>query len=149
PPPSNIPPPTEPVCSTPQTSPTDPVCPNTHPTTPTNGVCPNTHPSDPVPGVCPNPNLTYGPTSGVCPNAFPTNPTPAVCPASGPTPPEVTPAPVCQVVGTTTTVPPGGSNTICRQGGILYKEVPTTVTACGDSLPGQEGTCGGGVTHIS
>jgi hypothetical protein len=53
------------------------------------------------------------------------------------------------VPSTTTTIPPGGSNTICRQGGVLFKEVPTVVTACGDSLPGPDGTCGGGVTHVS
>jgi hypothetical protein len=148
PPPSGIPEPTEPVCPNPTpTTPGPASCPNANPTTPVPGSCPNPDPSPgPVAGSCPNPGLTYGPVPGVCPNPSPTDPVPAVCPEPG-EPPGGTP--ICEVNATSTTVPPGGTTTICNPGGILFKEVPTLIKACGDELPGPDGDCGGGTTHVS
>ena len=114
---------------------------------PTPAFCPNPDETDPIPGVCPNPDATTGSVPGVCPNPNPTDPVPAVCPDPGEPLPDG--SVICEVNATSTLVPPGGSSTICNPGGILFKEVPTLIKACGDSLPGPDGTCGGGTTHVS
>jgi len=49
----------------------------------------------------------------------------------------------------TTTIPPGGSGTTCLPGGVLFKEVATTVSVCGDSVPGPDGTCLDGISNVS
>ncbi len=138
PPPSNIPPPT------------DPVCPNPVPTTPIAGSCPNPHPSPgPVDGVCPNPNPSPGPVLGVCPNPNLSSPVAGACPSAGPPAPPVTDTPTCQVDPSTTTIPPGGSVTTCRPGGALFKEVPTAVSVCGDTIPGPDGQCLDAISNVS
>jgi hypothetical protein len=73
----------------------------------------------------------------------------AVCPFPGPPPPIVADAPVCTVDPGVETIPPGGATTVCRPGGVLFKEVPSVVSVCGDSIPGPDGTCGDGVSNVS
>ncbi len=115
PPPPNIPPPIPAVC------------PNPNPSAgPVPGVCPNTHPTFPIDGVCPNPHPSAGPVPGVCPVL------------TDPPPPE---SETCIVTNTVATIPPGGSSTVCTPGGVLYKEVPTAITICGDGIPGVDGVC--------
>lgn len=103
-------------------------------------------PEDPM---CPNPNPSSGPTSGVCPNPNPSSPIDGVCPNPGPPPPQVVEAPVCEVEQSTTTIPPGGSSTTCISGGVLFREVPSAITVCGDGLPGPDGQCLDAVSHVS
>jgi hypothetical protein len=110
PPPSNIPPPT------------DPYCPNTTP------------PADPTDPFCLNPSPS-GPTDPECPPPGPPSPPP--------------PAPVCVVQPDTVTVPPGESATICRQAGLLFKEVPAVVRVCGDGIPGPDGECLDSVSKVT
>jgi hypothetical protein len=57
--------------------------------------------------------------------------------------------PACVVNASTTTIPPGGSITTCEGGGLLFKEVPSDIRVCGDGLPGPDGTCQGGISHVS
>jgi len=121
--------------------------PNIPPPTPL--VCPNPDPSPgPVPGVCPNPDPS-SPVAGSCPNPDPSSPVPGVCPAPGPSVPSVEEAPTCEVNATTQSVPPGGSATICRQGGVLFKEVTSTIKVCGDGIPGVDGACNNTTTKIT
>lgn len=124
-PPSNIPPPTVPVCPNP---------------TPVPG---------PVPGVCPNPDPSPGPVPGTCPNPATTSPIPGVCPVPGPPAPPVEPTPICQINPGTETIPAGGSSTTCRPGGLLFREVASTVSVCGDSIPGPDGRCNDGISNVS
>jgi hypothetical protein len=124
-PPSDIPPPTPPVCPNPDPSPG-----------PVAGVCPNPDPTSPIPGVCPNPHPSPGPVAGVCP-------------APGPPGPAVNETMTCVVNESTQSIPPGGSSTLCRQGGVLFKEVPTAIVVCGDGVPGVDGLCHDAATKVS
>jgi hypothetical protein len=116
---------------------------------PSSPFCPDTPPADPVPAVCPNPNPSPGPVDGVCPNPSPTHPVAGVCPSTGEPPPPVAEAPVCTVDPGTETVPPGETSVVCRPGGVLFKEVPSIVSVCGDTIPGPQGTCLDGVSNVS
>jgi len=128
--------------------PTPPSCPNPDPSSgPVEGQCPNPDPSFPTGGVCPNPDPSPGPVERFCP-ASPL-PVAGVCPDPGPPVPPVEDAPVCEIEENSITIPPGGSTTLCRPGGVLFKEVPSVIRACGDSLPGPDGICQDGVTHVS
>jgi hypothetical protein len=163
-PPSNVPPPTPPACPNlnpspgpvagvcPNPSPSVPiggVCPNPNPSTgPIGGVCPNPDPSSPTGGVCPNPDPS-SPTAGVCGNPSPSYPVTGVCPDPGSPPPTEDATPNCVANETTQTIPPGGSSTICNQGGVLFKEVPTSVTVCGDGIPGVNGVCNNTSTKVT
>jgi hypothetical protein len=129
-----------------QVDPTPPipaVCPATPP--PSYGICPSSSPVDPY---CPN----LSPTSehkGQCPNLSPSNgPVPGFCPApagqSG-----TADTPTCTIEESTTTIPPGGSNTTCRQGGVLFKEVPTGISVCGDGIPGVDGSCNNSTSKVT
>ena len=131
------------------------------------GVSCNTHCGEGTRGVCsgseglytctcvegsPGPPPPPGPSSTppTCTPGDPEKPgTPVSCPSSGSEAPTATDTPTCDVDGTSTTVPPGGSSTTCRPGGLLFKEVPSAVSACGDSLPGPNGVCLSGVSHVS
>jgi hypothetical protein len=137
-PPSDIPPPTSPVCPNPDPSPgpVAGVCPNPDPTSPVPGVCPNPDPDSPSPGVCPNPDPSPGPVAGVCPPPSPPGP-------------DVVETATCVVNETTLFIPPGGSATLCHQGGVLFKEVPTAIVVCGDGLPGVDGQCNNATTKVS
>jgi stigma-specific protein Stig1 len=121
PPPSHIPPPTPPFCGNPD-------------------------PPDPVPGHCPNPNPS-GPVDAVCPNPTPSYSTAAVCPEPGPETAEGTP--ICTINPATTTLAPGATATFCRPGGLLFKEIVTTIRVCGDSIPGPDGDCQDGVSKVT
>jgi hypothetical protein len=137
-PPSNIPPPTAPVCPNPDPSPgPEPsACPNPHPSSPIPGSCPNPDPSSPHPGYCPNPHPSPGPIAGVCPDGG----------EPAPLPDETL---ICTIEEHTETVAPGASASTCNPGGGLFKEVPTTVTVCGDGIPGVEGQCNNATTKIT
>ena len=108
-------------------------------------------PNTPQPTVpmCPNPNPSPGPVPGVCPNPNPSGPVPGVCPSPGPPAPDVDEAPVCTVDPGAESIPPGGSTTICRPGGVLFKEVASAVSVCGDTIPGPDGTCADGISNVS
>lgn len=125
PPPSNIPPPTNPFCSNPNP---DPV---------------------PVAGACPNPNVNPSPTPGFCPNPIQSGPAPGACPDPGPPAPEVEETPICTALPVETTIPAGGSLTTCRPSGLVFREIAQTVSVCGDTIPGPDGTCGDGVSNVS
>jgi len=133
-------------------SPTDPTpgyCRNESPTNPTPGFCQNETPSDPIPGSCPNTNPT-SPVPGYCRNTDPSpGPSAGVCPESGEPAPNENEAAICTIPETTTTIPPGGSSTTCTGGGVLFKEVPTEITVCGDGIPGVDGLCGDTATRIT
>jgi hypothetical protein len=58
-------------------------------------------------------------------------------------------APTCQADAIDEIIPPGGSSTVCRPGGLLFRELPVEVTVCGDSIPGPDGTCGEGVSNVA
>ncbi len=85
----------------------------------------------PIPPVCPNLTPPAPPHAGACPNP-------------GPPPPAVVEAPVCIFNDEQSTVPPGGSITTCRPGGVLFKEVPTQIDVCTEFNPFDPGTCAGG-----
>ena len=102
-------------------------------------------PTDPY---CPNTNPQPDPTDPFCLNPDPSGPTPPDCPDPGPPPPQP-PAPVCVIEAGTSVVPPGGTTTNCYQGGLLFKEVPTVVRVCGDSIPGPDGECQDGVSKVT
>lgn len=136
--PVDPPPPNTPV-------PTDPFCPNPAPSPgPVPGVCPNPSPTTPVPSECPD---QVDPVAGGCVNPNPTSPIAPVCPDPGPPAPAVDVAPICDALAIEETIPPGGTATICRPGGVLFREEPTVVTVCGDSIPGPDEDCGQGVTN--
>jgi hypothetical protein len=122
-PPSLIPPPTPPVCAS-----TDP--------SPVPGVCPNPEPTSPIPGSCPNPAPSPGPVPGVCP-------------APAPPGPAIDETATCIVNETTVSIPPGGSSTLCHQGGVLFKEVASEIFVCGDGLPGVDGQCNSAATKVT
>jgi hypothetical protein len=130
-------------------APTQPVCPNPDPSSPVGGVCPNANPTFPFPGECANPNPSPGPAAGMCPNPSPTWPVPGWCPSPGPPAPDVEPTPDCLVEAGEETVPPGGSTTICRPAGLLFREVAASVSVCGDTIPGPDGACADGVSNVS
>jgi hypothetical protein len=137
-PPSNIPPPTSPVCPNPHPSP-GPVagyCHNPDPSSPIPGSCPNPDPSSPIPGVCPNPQPSPGPSAGVCPEA------------GGP-PPTENETPTCIIEEHTSTIAAGGSDTTCNPGGVIFKEVPTEITVCGDGIPGVDGQCNNTASKVT
>jgi hypothetical protein len=50
---------------------------------------------------------------------------------------------------TTQTIEPGHATTTCTPGGILFKEVPTTLTVCGDGIPGIDGQCGASTSRAT
>lgn len=99
--------------------------------------------------VCPRPGPDTGPVGGVCPNPNPSFPVPGVCPFPGPPAPVVEEAPVCQIDAGTETIPPGGSTTVCRPGGLLFREVASVVSVCGDGIPGPTGACQDGVSNVA
>jgi hypothetical protein len=105
-------------------------------------------PGTPLPR--PIPPIVQAPTDAFCPT-FDDHPEPVagVCPQSAPSGPLDGEAPVCTVDPTTTTVAVGETATICRPGGILFKEVPTQVSVCGDGIPGQDGECSGGISKVT
>jgi hypothetical protein len=55
----------------------------------------------------------------------------------------------CVVNETTLSIPPGGSSTLCHQGGVLFKEVPMSIVVCGDGLPGVDGQCNNATTKVT
>jgi hypothetical protein len=98
----------------------------------------------------PPPPHAPGATAPSCPNPHPVSGAlPSVCPNPGPPAPNVTDAPTCQINPSTQTIPPGGSSTTCRPGGVLFKEVTGTVSVCGDGLPGIDGQCANGISKVS
>jgi len=103
----------------------------------------------PMDPFCPNPNPSPGPVPGGCANPNPTSPQPAVCPSPGPPAPQVSVAPTCETVGDEQTVLPGETITTCTPGGLLFREVPTVLTVCGDTIPGPDGTCGSTVSNVA
>jgi hypothetical protein len=120
---------------------------NCVPGTPAPPLPPNTPlPTSPD---CPNDNPPPDTTDPYCANTSPSGPVPGECPSPGPPPPEIPEAPVCAVLASTVTIPPGESSTNCHAGGVLFKEVPTVVRVCGDSIPGPDGTCGDGVSQVT
>ncbi len=119
-------------------TPSDPIpgyCHNETPSDPIPGSCPNEEPSSPVPGYCQNPDPSPGPVAGVCPEP------------SGP--PPGTGTETCTLPETTTTIPPGGSSITCLPGGVLFKEVATEITVCGDGIPGVDGQCNNATTKVT
>jgi hypothetical protein len=89
------------------------------------------------------------PVGGYCPNGSEKLGTiPGYCPEPG-EPPAATDTPVCTIDQTTQTIPPGGSASTCIPGGVLFKEVPTSITVCGDSIPGVNGLCNNSATKIT
>jgi hypothetical protein len=151
PPPPNIPPPTPPECPNPNPSPgpVDGNCPNSNPSTPVPGSCRNPNPSSPIDGVCPNPNPS-SPEPGSCPNPHPSPGTyPGVCPDPQPPLPEVDETPICTLEARTDTIEPGNSLTTCISGGVLFKEVSTAITVCGDGVPGVDGECNNSTTKVT
>jgi hypothetical protein len=137
-PPSNIPPPTPSIC------------PNTNPSPgPVPGVCVNPHPSSPIPGSCPNPNPS-SPHPGYCPNPHPSpGPVPGVCPDGGEPAPIEGETETCLVNTRTETIAAGASTTTCNPGGVLFKEVATEITVCGDGIPGVEGECNNSTSKVT
>ncbi len=133
-------------------SPTDPIpgyCQNPTPTEPTPGFCQNKAPSDPIPGSCPNPTPS-SPVAGYCQNQDPSpGPVAGVCPESGEPAPIENEAATCTIPEATTTIPPGGSSTTCTGGGVLFKEIATEITVCGDGIPGVDGLCGNTATRVT
>ena len=145
--------PTEPTpgyChNTTPSEPTPGYCHNASPTNPTPGFCRNESPSDPIPGSCPNPTPS-SPVPGYCQNTHPSpGPVAGVCPESGSPAPIENETATCTFPETTTTIPPGGSSTTCSQGGVLFKEIATEITVCGDGIPGVDGQCNNAATKIT
>ncbi|HET9300036.1 MAG TPA: hypothetical protein VFO11_08825, partial [Candidatus Polarisedimenticolaceae bacterium] len=103
---------------------------------------------DPTEPYCPNTNPPPDPTDPFCLNPDPSGPTPPECPVPGPPAPQP-PAPVCVVLAGSITVPPGETATICHPGGLVFKEVPSVVRVCGDSIPGDDGECLDGVSKVT
>jgi hypothetical protein len=149
-PPPNFSPPTASFCPNPNPSyPVGAVCPNPNPSSPIAGGCSNPNPSHPIAGVCPNPDPT-SPIPGVCPNPTPSpGPVAGVCPSGGSTPPALAETPLCEFNAATQTIPPGGTATTCNTGGVIFKEVPTTITLCGDGIPGVSGECNSTTTKVT
>jgi hypothetical protein len=58
-------------------------------------------------------------------------------------------APICTIDPSTETIPPGGTSTTCRPGGLLFKEVASTISVCGDGIPGPDGKCQDGISNVS
>ena len=119
----------------------------------TRGVCgaeqvcacvPGTPLPQPVPPIVQSPAAPYCPT-------FDDHPAPVAghCPVSIPEGPVEGEAPVCVVDPVTTTIAANSSATICRPGGVLFKEIPSQVSVCGDGIPGQDGVCGDGVSKVT
>jgi len=102
-------------------------------------------PTDPY---CPNTTPPGDPTDPFCLNPDPSGPTPPDCPVPGPPAPQP-PSPVCVILAGSVTVPPGETATTCHPGGIIFKEVPTTVRVCGDGIPGDDGECLDGVSKVT
>lgn len=75
--------------------------------------------------------------------------TPGGCPESPFPAPDVDEAPVCQTAASSSTIPVGGFIRTCLVGGPLFKEFPTEIVVCGDSLPGVEGPCNGATSHVT
>ena len=88
------------------------------------------------------------PSDPICPNPTQTGPTSPSCPQGEGEPPQP-PTPTCEAQPAVELVPPGGEVTICRPAGVLFREVSTTLTVCGDSIPGPDGTCGDGVSNVA
>jgi hypothetical protein len=102
-----------------------------------------------VPGECPNPSPSY-PHPGYCPNPSPSpGPVPAVCPDSGEPPTLEDETPTCIIDARTETLAPGQTTTTCLPGAVLFKEVPTSVTVCGDGIPGVQGECNNATTNVT
>jgi len=102
-------------------------------------------------GVCSNGQscrCEAGPPSPRPPSNDPVGVVPG-CPNPPPPPPAVVEAPVCEIPASSETIPPGGASTTCLPAGVLYKEALTTVTICGDTIPGPAGSCGGVSPHES
>ena len=172
--PLDDPPGSPPVCPNPSPSgPAPGQCPNPTPSHATTGYCKNGSPSHPTGGFCnnenPGPTPAYchneyqsHPIEGSCPNPTPTTPVggycpngkssvgtvPGYCPEPG-APPTGTDTPICTINQSTQTIPPGGSATTCNPGGVLFKEVPTSITVCGDGIPGASGLCNNASTKIT
>jgi hypothetical protein len=92
--------------------------------------------STPSAAACPNDNDHPAPVAGHCP--APTH--------EGPVEGEV---PICVVDPGTTIIAPGESQTVCRPGGLLFKEVASEVSVCGDGIPGPDGLCQGGISNVT
>jgi hypothetical protein len=105
-------------------------------------------PGNPLPQ--PLPRLALPPTTPEC-QTFDDHPAPVAghCPASGPSGPIEGEVPVCTVDPITTTIAAGDTTTICRPGGVLFKEIASQVSVCGDGIPGQDGACQGGVSKVT
>jgi len=115
-------------------------------------ICPNPNPSSPGPLLC---SEQSGSLPATCPNEDASGSSGSQCDSARAAlreravhPPEATlggpgiDAPVCVTPETTQTVQPGQSAETCTPGGRLFREVPTAITVCGDSLPGIDGQCG-------
>jgi hypothetical protein len=68
-----------------------------------------------------------------------------------PAPPRLSPdeASVCTVNESTQTIDPGHSTSTCTPGGVIFKEVPTEITVCGDGFPGVDGVCPNGTAKAT
>jgi len=120
----------------------------------TKGVCGAEQVCSCVPGTAlPRPiaPVSLPPTSPSCPT-FDDHPEPVagVCPTAGaPSGSIEGEVPVCTVDPVTTTIASGDTATICHPGGVLFKEIPSQVSVCGDGIPGQDGACAGGVSKVT
>jgi hypothetical protein len=106
-------------------------------------------PGTPLPR--PIPPIIQAPTDASCPT-FDDHPEPVagVCPSAGePSGSIEGETPVCTVDPVTTTIASGDTATICHPGGVLFKEIPSQVSVCGDGIPGQDGACAGGVSKVT
>ena len=113
--------------------PTDPgVCPNPYPATPEARFCPIGTP--PVPGTCPNPTVSV-PVPSRCSTTSRTPHAPVMSASHVPNI-AANEAPYCTVQPTTTAIPPGTPVTTCTGGGVVFREVPTTLTVCASNTAG-------------
>jgi hypothetical protein len=92
--------------------------------------------SPPVAAFCPTFDDHPAPVVGVCPTAAP----------SGPIEGEI---PLCVIDPATTTVAAGTTSNICHPGGVLFKEIASQVSVCGDGIPGPDGACQGGISNVT
>jgi len=58
--------------------------------------------------------------------------------------PHVPEAPICELPATTTSVPANGTSTDCQVGGVLAREVPTSIAICGVGIPDGNARCANG-----
>ena len=82
--------------------------------------------------------------SEVCVPSFDSVPSGFGLTIKNPPTPSAPEAPLCETPPSTNTIPPGGTSTDCLVAGVLAKEVPTSVTVCGDDIPDGSAHCPNG-----